>query len=202
MKRSKTAYETLGVSRDATPEQIKKARRKRAAELHPDKGGDTHEMAAVNHAYDVLIDPARRLLYDTTGTERQQKPLADEARQMVLHMFQQALNAEVPNILVAAEQMIEEIRSQASTKEEQLKTRRKKLEQRNGKIKVKNGDNLFQMIIDQELQSLNQGIASCLHAKAVGREALLLLKNYTSDEKEPPQSTVEEQVRRMYFTFR
>lgn len=64
-------YSELGVRRDATPEQIKRAYRKLAGELHPDKNpGDVHaegRFKAVNRAHHVLSDPAKRRLYDEFG---------------------------------------------------------------------------------------------------------------------------------------
>ena len=43
-------YKMLGVARDATPEQIKKAYRKLAREYHPDAGGDEEKFKDVNEA--------------------------------------------------------------------------------------------------------------------------------------------------------
>ena len=57
-------YETLGVSKSATPEEIKRAYRKLASQHHPDKGGDTAKFQQVEEAYRVLSDPAQRQQYD------------------------------------------------------------------------------------------------------------------------------------------
>lgn len=65
-------YEVLGVSRNATAEQIKKAYLKLARKLHPDvsSGEDNEErFKLVTHAYEVLSDVEKRKMYDMTGSE-------------------------------------------------------------------------------------------------------------------------------------
>ncbi|MEN9749481.1 MAG: hypothetical protein RL149_559 [Actinomycetota bacterium] len=65
-------YEVLGVGRDATEDQIKKAYRKLARELHPDVNDapDAQErFKLVTHAYEVLIDVEERRKYDLGGND-------------------------------------------------------------------------------------------------------------------------------------
>lgn len=57
-------YQTLGVDRNASPDEIKKAYRKMAAIHHPDKGGDTAMFQKVQEAYDNLSNPEKKRQYD------------------------------------------------------------------------------------------------------------------------------------------
>lgn len=64
-------YETLGVDRDASADDIKRAYRRLARELHPDVNPSeeaSERFKKVTHAYDVLSDPEQRQRYDLGGT--------------------------------------------------------------------------------------------------------------------------------------
>lgn len=60
-------YEVLGVSKGASEADIKKAYRKKAHQLHPDKGGDKAKFQEINEAYQVLGDKNKRAQYDQFG---------------------------------------------------------------------------------------------------------------------------------------
>jgi molecular chaperone DnaJ len=60
-------YETLGVGKSASADEIKKAFRKAAIEHHPDRGGDEAKFKELNEAYEVLKDPSKKQRYDQFG---------------------------------------------------------------------------------------------------------------------------------------
>ena len=73
-------YSTLGVKRDASEAEIKKAYRKLAKELHPDKNKDNPAASArfskVTQAYDILTDTAKRARYDRGEIDEDGNPRA------------------------------------------------------------------------------------------------------------------------------
>ncbi len=80
---AKDYYEILGVQRDASQDEIKKAFRKKALEHHPDRAeGDKSAAEArfkeVNEAYAVLSDESKRQQYDMFGSDRFRQQFSQE----------------------------------------------------------------------------------------------------------------------------
>lgn len=60
-------YEILGVNKNASADEIKKAFRRLAVQHHPDRGGDETKFKEINEAYEVLKEPSKRQRYDQFG---------------------------------------------------------------------------------------------------------------------------------------
>lgn len=71
---SKDYYKVLGVEKNASTEEIKKAFKKKAMEHHPDRpGGNEAKFKEVNEAYQVLSDSSKREKYDQFGSDFEQQ---------------------------------------------------------------------------------------------------------------------------------
>ena len=62
-------YETLGVSKNASADEIKQSYRKLAKENHPDKGGDKEKFQNIQEAYDTLSDSQKKQEYDNPAPD-------------------------------------------------------------------------------------------------------------------------------------
>lgn len=67
MAEKRDYYEVLGIAKDASADEIKKAFRRAAIEHHPDRGGDEAKFKEISEAYEVLKDADKRKRYDQFG---------------------------------------------------------------------------------------------------------------------------------------
>lgn len=93
----KNYYEILGVSKDASLQEIKKAYRTLAKEHHPDAGGDEAKFKAIQEAYEVLSDSEKRRRYDAGEEVNPTNPREEAAKQFLFQMFEAAVDKFGPN---------------------------------------------------------------------------------------------------------
>lgn len=68
MSKNYELYSILGIQKNASGEEIKKAYRKKALENHPDKGGNEENFKKINFAYSILSDVKKKANYDENGS--------------------------------------------------------------------------------------------------------------------------------------
>lgn len=81
-------YTDLGLTKDATAAEIKKAHRDLVKQHHPDKGGKEEGFERIQHAYEILSNPDSREYYDNTGQEPQKEAGFEESfAQLLEHII-------------------------------------------------------------------------------------------------------------------
>lgn len=80
-------YEVLGVSKDASQSEIKRAYMKLAKESHPDRGGDPEKFKLIAKAYEILSDPEKRELYNRHGEAGAESGGGGPSQEDLMSMF-------------------------------------------------------------------------------------------------------------------
>lgn len=187
-------YETLGVERTAGADEIKQAWRRASSAAHPDReGGSNEQQAAVNAAYEVLSDPARRARFDSTGDVRPAKPANEAAKDALLSILNQILdNDAVDNVIDEARRHFQSAKSVLGSSIAELSQRRKKLAKRRAKVKVRAGDNLVHMLIDRKLLSTDAQMEAAKRDIGFADGALKILDDYESAEEAEPTGPLDD----------
>ena len=61
-------YKILGIDKNSSDSEIRKAYRRLAIKYHPDKGGDAEKFKEINNAYSILSDKQKKTKYDSSGS--------------------------------------------------------------------------------------------------------------------------------------
>lgn len=174
-------YETLGVRRDADRDTIKRAYRKKAHEAHPDKGGKAEAFHAIQKAYDVLSDDARRAWYDRNGTDGQANP-EDEALKNLAAVFLQTVeqvDVDHSDVLALVRENIAQAKRNVSAQMEGLKAKVRKLESAKRRVKRKSaGPSLFAQMLDAQISANKRAVEMGGENLKVFDRMLELLKDY------------------------
>lgn len=177
-----TYYETLGVERNATAEEIKRVYRIKAALLHPDReNGNTEAFAALGTAYAILSDEAKRAEYDATGTN------APDKKVMMTSTLQRLLFQLLPTYESAGQEMqlVHGMRKYLDDEEQRARrrvaelarliTKRRTLA---GKITKRDGDNLLSAFILKDVERMQLEMAATSGAAAEIVELVEMLDGY------------------------
>ena len=178
-------YQTLGVNKDATRDEIKQAYKSRAMQHHPDReSGNSEAFQAIQKAYAILSDAEKRNRYDRTG-ETDGHTVEGEARDLVAHIFEQLITSETFEQSITNEAQKALTKMEASIKNTLRATTRKKekLEKNLDRIATTGEINLYRNIAQDKLDQLTKQEATHQHRLEVVKTAKGMIKSYT-DNKE------------------
>lgn len=184
----KSFYDVLGVDKEATQEDIKRAFRKKASKAHPDKGGLTDDMVELNKVYKCLSNAQSRLFYDQNGEEPKPDDTAKLAKDLVMDIFMKVLKEKVENDVIGVtrkniqKQLVELNGALAKMKEVEDMLNRRKGKVRVKKKKAKQGTiNLWDMLISERLKELSLNRVNVDREITVRSIALKVLDDYEED---------------------
>lgn len=195
-----TLYRTLGVRKTATAETIDRAYKKKARLTHPDRnGGDDAAFKAVNDAYAVLADPARRARYDETGDTTQPQPnhrlekVVPILLNVLLHVLGKiAETGRTPKEEDVVKLMRDSVRDGQKQQQQQivgLEKIRAGLTEAAGRLTAKaDGDNLLKALAERETEQLAGKLAEMQEYAGYLAEALKELEGYSyrADRRQQP----------------
>jgi curved DNA-binding protein CbpA len=203
----KPHYETLGVSENASQEEIKKAYQRLSKEHHPDKETDpekikeaTDKQAIINVAYSVLGNAKKRKIYDETGMDGSGKSIEEQAEDILYAMMKEVMKVSndesslfraFHETMAGTIEQLEMERDKLIEKNEEHKARIKMLiglKLRKGNEKTKT----FNRIIDDKISEI-KGLISDTAIKQFDEQIIaskraydILKRNY---KKEPGRKT-------------
>lgn len=194
-------YETLGVASDASPDEIKRAFRKKSSQHHPDKpGGNAEAMAAVNAAYECLGDPVRRLGYDQTGRDPAQGPTLDDVAEHALQSLIRQILEDSPegNLVKLLDghitRAITGIQQDLTIKERRVARLGKQLDRVVRKSAGRTS--LFNRVLQQQIQQAESEIAQGRQQLEVSQRSLEILRDH---EDTRPQHEPVASMRKSFF---
>lgn len=176
-------YTILDVEQDASPEEIKKAYRKKAQQCHPDKeNGDEELFKKVKEAYEVLSDELRRKHYDETGElvqEMLDAPVIQAIIEIVVKLAAQ-LDIEHTDLIDVCRTNVRATQEQHKRHKDNITSTAKRFCDAANRIKVAEGEeNIIQQALLREAENL-EAQGKNIHALIdVGERILQMLDKYS-----------------------
>lgn len=175
-------YEILGVGKDASEEEIKKAYRQKSLIKHPDRGGDKDEFKLIALAFEVLSDSDRKKAYDDgKGTEKENRTHS-EIIALVHQLFVQAVVSDRKHPMAHVKSSIDKMRSdqkielnRATQMKAKLEKRLRDFQGKNEKSTNQSSVSLLASFIRQEIQNAKTFIESSEEKIDLFTAALTLL---------------------------
>jgi len=182
-------YEQLGIPRDATAADIKRAYRSKVQALHPDKHPDdpfaTTRFQQIQESYDILTDPVRRARYDAGEGAGGGNNLAVRALTLLTMVFDEIIGKAAQggstDVITETYRKLDEINSGAKAAEAQTKHRIARLERVFKRSRYKGeGNDLVTIMTRTRIDRLRADAAKATAALAESAEARKMLDEYES----------------------
>jgi DnaJ-class molecular chaperone len=185
----KTLYEVLNVDESASPEDIKKAYRKRAKETHPDKNtGKEEEFIHVSKAYMILSDERKRKVYDETGDvlNDSEENIRSVAMKHIIELFMQVTTragerVEHVDIVLEIKRALTTLEKSQNDGIAAANKKIKWLEKIRTRLHNKGNDRILENVIDSNIKTCKANIDSNKHVIKTLVLARELITNYSFD---------------------
>jgi curved DNA-binding protein CbpA len=185
------AYTLLGLTNEATQDEIKTAYRKLAQQNHPDRGGKHDVFVKIQTAYDILSDPVRRKHYDATG-ETTIAPDLSQARiyGYLSAMMLQLIEQTDENITDIVKAMRNTININKANNELEINTIRARITKREKviarMIRTDGGDNILTTFISTDNVRQKAQLEAFLTGINDFNKMLQMLEDYVYNTPPPP----------------
>jgi curved DNA-binding protein CbpA len=186
-------YEILGVPKDVSKDRIKKAYRRKAAEMHPDKGGDPAMFRELAMAYGILFDEEKRARYDSgesADSINQIKISEDqEAYQALVTIFNELVRSMDIQFADIAGEIRKNLKFQIDRMNNGIKMHKsqvERLEQTEKRFKSTGKENIFSMAIKAQIGGINRHIEETERQIRIGELGLEKMESYSYEFDERP----------------
>lgn len=189
-------YDYLGVGKDASQDEIKRAYRKAAKKNHPDKKGSAEEMAKINRAYSTLKDVQLRKRYDETG--REEKEINNNTSEIMVHVFEligQIIEKEIGNVPRFLKETKSNWKGVFDNEVRQKEAAIKKLEKFQARILSCPANNFIGNMVDGRIGSIKDELSNVRKGFEFRMAAIDLINEYKFTEIK------EHQQQQIYFQF-
>jgi curved DNA-binding protein CbpA len=177
-----TLYDTLGVSPDATPDEIQKAFRRQSMKHHPDQGGDPESFKEVRDAKEILTNPDKRAHYDRTGEVDSAPPTMDrneaELRALIGNLLSQGSTDLIGDAKSHVGKVMSSLRQQLNAEKLAIKKANRHLltlQRMNPDASAESGAGITIETLEGFIKSANHDIRNCEIELEMEEEKLRLL---------------------------
>ena len=180
-------YDILGLSKNATFEEIKTKYKSLAQQHHPDKGGDPDLFKKIKHAYEILSDAISRKKYDTTGQYEHGPSIRTEALDQLSRLFFNIvpnMNADIDDLVLIMKNESRRERDVVNNNINICNSYIEKLNKIINKIKKKNdsGDNILKMFAESQLKMRQNELQNFMRQIQVLDITIEILEDYQYGE--------------------